>query len=262
MPDPDISAEFLSQVGDFRQILDALQRLPGALFAIKNLESRYIYMSSALRRVIQVDASSDVVGRTDFDLFPKIIAESFRQNDQSVFQHGKPLLDEVHLTCFYNRAPGWSFSIKSPIHDKHGRIIGLVIVNELYEKVMGEQAELVKLLPAIDHVSKHFGQRITIEELAALCGVSASHFMRIFRVRLKMTAYSFVEQVRLHHAMESLKKGTTGITQIAIDCGFYDHSAFVKRFKKFTGTTPLNYRRQHQAAFANERPIVLPTPSK
>jgi AraC-like DNA-binding protein len=77
-----------------------------------------------------------------------------------------------------------------------------------------------------------------------------------------MTAYSFVEQVRLHHAMELLKKGTTGITQIAIDCGFYDHSAFVKRFKKFTGTTPLNYRRQHQAAFANERPIVLPTPSK
>lgn len=103
---------------------------------------------------------------------------------------------------------------------------------------------------------------VTIEELAALCEVSASHFMRIFRVRLKMTAYSFVEQVRLHHAMESLKKGTTGITQIAIDCGFYDHSAFVKRFKKFTGTTPLNYRRQHQAAFANERPIVLPTPSK
>jgi transcriptional regulator GlxA family with amidase domain len=86
--------------------------------------------------------------------------------------------------------------------------------------------------------------------------------MRIFRVRLKMTAYSFVEQVRLHHAMESLKKGTTGITQIAIDCGFYDHSAFVKRFKKFTGTTPLHYRRQQQAAFANERPIVLPTPSK
>ena len=206
-------------------------------------------MSSALRRVIQVDASSDVVGRTDFDLFPKIIAESFRQNDQSVFQHGKPLLDEVHLTCFYNRAPGWSFSSKFPIHDKNGRIIGLVIINELYEKVLGEQAELVKLLPAI-------------EELAALCGVSASHFMRIFRVRLKMTAYSFVEQVRLHHAMEWLKKGTTGITQIAIDCGFYDHSAFVKRFKKFTGTTPLNYRRQHQAAFANERPIVLPTPSK
>ena len=142
-----------------------------------------------------------------------------------------------------------------------GRVIGLVIINELYEKVMGEQAELVKLLPAIDHVSKHFAQRITIEELSALCGVSASHFMRIFKQRLKMTAYGFVEQVRMYHAMEALKKETTGITLIAIDCGFYDHSAFVKRFKKFTGTTPLNYRRQHQAAFATAPPILLPTPT-
>ena len=40
MPTPDVPEEFLSQVGDFRQILDALQRLPGALFAIKNLESK------------------------------------------------------------------------------------------------------------------------------------------------------------------------------------------------------------------------------
>ena len=260
MPTPDVPEEFLSQVGDFRQILDALQRLPGALFAIKNLESRYIYMSSALRRVIQLNPLQDVVGQSDFDLFPKIIAESFRQNDQLVFQHGKPLLDEVHLTCFFDRTPGWSFSSKFPIHGMNGRVIGLVIVNELYEKVMGEQAELVKLLPAIDHVSKNYAQRIMIEELASLCGVSASHFMRIFKERLKMTAYNFVEQVRMYHAMEALKRGIAGITQIAIDCGFYDHSAFVKRFKKFTGTTPLHFRRSHQNRTAGNQVNVLPAP--
>lgn len=34
---------------------------------------------------------------------------------------------------------------------------------------------------------------------------------------------------------------------IAADCGFHDPSAFVKRFRKFTGQTPLKYRRTHQA---------------
>jgi AraC-like DNA-binding protein len=45
--------------------------------------------------------------------------------------------------------------------------------------------------------------------------------------------------------------------QIALDCGFYDHSAFVKRFKKFTGTTPLRYRRQEQTKVRAERTIAL-----
>lgn len=258
---PDIPGRFLSRVGDFRQILDALQRLPGSMFALKDMDSRYIYMSSALRHVIQVDSLNDVIGLTDFDLFPRMIAESFRQNDQLVFQHGQPLINEVHLTCFFNRAPGWSFSSKFPIHDVSGRVIGLVIINELYENVVGQQSELVKLLPAIDYVSKHFERRITAEELATACGISASHFMRIFKQDLKMTAQGFVEQVRMHHATELLKKGTLSITQIALDCGFYDHSAFVKRFKKFTGTTPLRYRRTHQAALSGERLIVLPAPA-
>jgi AraC-like DNA-binding protein len=79
---------------------------------------------------------------------------------------------------------------------------------------------------------------------------------------MKMTAYAFVEQVRIHHALEALKRTATGIIQIAIDCGYYDHSAFVKRFKKFTGTTPLRYRRDEQAKLRAERTIALLDPSR
>ena len=61
-----------------------------------------------------------------------------------------------------------------------------------------------------------------------------------------MTAQSYVEQVRIFHAIEALKKGDKSILQIALECGYYDHSAFVKRFKKFTGTTPLQFRRSQK----------------
>ena len=46
--------------------------------------------------------------------------------------------------------------------------------------------------------------------------------------------------------------------RIALDNGFYDHSAFVKRFRKFTGTTPLQYRREQQATLKADRAIALP----
>ncbi len=257
-----LQADFIEQIGDFRQILDALELLPGTMFAIKNLESRYVYMSIALRRAIHVNSPEDVIGKTDFDLFPKIIAESFRQNDLLVFQHEKPLLNEVHLTRFFANAPVWSFSSKFPIHTVKREVIGLVIINEACKDVMGKQAELNQLLPAIDYVSKHYAQSITIRELAVECQISASHFMRVFKQQLNMTAYAFVEQVRMFQAMESLKHSDARITQIALDCGFYDHSAFVKRFKKFTGTTPLRFRQNYQLQFNSNQTLILPKINK
>ena len=83
--------------------------------------------------------------------------------------------------------------------------------------------------------------------------------MRVFRHGMKMTAQVFVEQVRMFHAIDALKHTTHGIARIAQEAGFYDHSSFVKRFKKFTRSTPLHYRREQQAKFKTDRTIALPT---
>lgn len=258
MNNTSLQEGFFSEIANFTQFFSILERLPNALFMIKNLESRYVFMSAALRREIHLETPEQVIGKTDFDLFPKIIANRFRQNDLLVFEQGKTLVNEVHATCFFSHAPKWYFSSKYPIWDRAGAVIGLVTINEAYEDAMGKQAELNCLLPAIDHVSKNYSERIAIADLAQLCGISESHFMRIFKERLNMTAYSFVEQVRMFHAIDLLKHKTDSILQIAVACGFYDHSAFIKRFKKFAGTTPLQFRRRHQSL---AKAHVLPNPT-
>ena len=257
-----VQSDFFQQISEFSQILDVLQRLPGAMFMVKDLDSRYIYMSTLLREAIHQKSPEDVIGKTDFDLFPKMIAESFRQNDLLVFNHGKPLVNEVHLTCFFSQSPLWSFSSKYPVRGRAGEVIGLVTLNEPYDHVMGKQAELNRLIPAIDHVTRHYSEPITIRDLSSLCNLSESHFMRVFKQRLNMTAYTFVEQVRMFQAIESLKQMTASITQVALDCGFYDHSAFVKRFKKFTGTTPLRFRQNYQSQFNSNQTLFLPKMNK
>ena len=112
-----LQSEFFQQIGDLRQVLDALERLPGASFMIKNLDSRYIYMSRALREAIHLRPGVDGTGKTDFDLFPKILAQSFRQNDLTVFKHGKPLINEIHATSFFDHPSSWAWSSKFPLHD-------------------------------------------------------------------------------------------------------------------------------------------------
>jgi AraC-like DNA-binding protein len=250
--------QFFQELADYTQLLCALEQLPGALFMIKNLDSRYVYMSRALRDAINLPPGQEVVGRTDFDIFPKIIAESFRQNDLLVFKHGKPLVNEVHATGFFADAPKWTFSSKYPLHDRSAKVLGLITINRPYTEVMGLDAELNRLLPAIEHVFRDYAEPITIGTLAQLCSFSESHFMRVFRQSMKMTAQVFVEQVRMFHAIDAIKHTAYSIARIAQDAGFYDHSSFVKRFKAFTGTTPLRYRHEMQAKLKTERTIALP----
>ncbi len=249
---------FYARLADAGQMLAALEQIPGAMFMIKDLDSRYVFMSTALKESIHLPPDIDIVGKSDFELFPRIIAESFRQNDLEVFKKDRALIKEIHATGFHGHPTGWAYSSKFPLHDRRGKVIGLITINEEYSDVMGRDTELNRLLPAIDHVHAHYAQRITVGNLARLCGFSESHFMRIFKQRLKMPPYAFVEQVRMFHASDALRRTATSVAEIAINSGFYDPSSFVKRFKRFTGHTPLNYRRQQHAKMKSDHAIALP----
>lgn len=249
---------FFAPVDDILQILDVLERIPGARFMIKDLDSRYVYMSRALRESIHLGESGEVVGKTDFDLFPRLVAQNFRDNDLQVFRHGKALVGELHAALFFGHAPIWAISSKYPLRDRDGEIIGLITINEAYDKVIGDDDELNRLLPAIDFLSKCYGEVITVADLARRCGYSERHFMRVFKSRMRLSPHRFLEQVRLFHAIDAIKRSNRPIAAIAESCGFYDHSAFVKRFKRFAGTTPLLYRKTHQAPIRSEPGRALP----
>jgi AraC-like DNA-binding protein len=250
--------QFFEAFDNITQILDALELIPGAQFMIKDLDSRYVYMSRVLREAIHIQPGQQVVGKTDFDLFPRIVAQNFRENDLQVFEKGRPLVNEIHAAMFFRHAPIWSISSKYPLRDRAGKIVGLITINESYDKLVGGDDELNRLLPAIEHMSKNYSENVAISVLARLCSYSERHFMRIFKKRMKMSAHNFLEQVRMFHAIEAIKHSNRSIAEIAIDSGFYDHSSFVKAFKRFTGTTPLRYRREHQSRLKSERGMALP----
>lgn len=248
---------FLEAVG-IEVVLAAFDRLPNSMFMIKNRDSRYVYMSRGLRAVIPLGPGQEVVGKTDFDLFPKIVAQSYRQNDLLVLEQGRTLIDEVHAGGFVDGVPKWFLSSKYPLRDRDGNIVGLFTTNQRYEEVMGGADDLNRLLPAIEYIGRNYASKITVAQLARLCSFSESHFMRLFRERMKMSAGAFLEQTRMFHAIDALRHSSRSIAQVALDCGFYDHSAFVKRFRKFTGATPLSYRKDFKAKLRSDRAMALP----
>ncbi len=246
---------FFAQIRDIQVMLD---HIPGAMFMIKDLDSRYIYMSGELRKSIDLAPDQEVVGKTDFDIFPKIVAERFRQNDLLVFREGRTLVDEIHATSYYSGPTQWFFSSKFPLRSCEGDIVGLITINRPYDEVVDQDSELNQLLPVMEYIKSNYAEKITIADMAGLCFLSQSHFMRLFKHLMKMTAHGYLEQVRMFHAIDAIKHSSTSIAAIALNCGYYDHSSFVKRFKKITGTTPLRYRHAHQSKNNPAQPVVLP----
>lgn len=86
------------------------------------------------------------------------------------------------------------------------------------------------------------GRAVTLAELAGLCGVSNSHFRRLFKASTGMTITRYVEDIRLRRARLLLSETRLPLKQIAYRLGFSGPSAFSVAFKRAAGISPLAYR--------------------
>ena len=84
---------------------------------------------------------------------------------------------------------------------------------------------------------------VSIAEIALLCRLSLSHFVRAFSNTLGVTPYAWFMRKRIDHAEALLANSNLPIVQIALECGFSDQAHFTKAFVKATGATPARWRR-------------------
>jgi AraC family transcriptional regulator len=85
-------------------------------------------------------------------------------------------------------------------------------------------------------------QPLTLEDTAAQLGLSAFHFLRLFRAVLGVTPHQYLVRARLRHAARLLATGAP-VTVIAYDVGFGDLSNFVRTFHRAAGVSPRAFRK-------------------
>lgn len=84
----------------------------------------------------------------------------------------------------------------------------------------------------------------TLQELAASCGLSVSHFTRAFRESTGLPPHRWLLAARVKQAQDMLHRSTMPISHIALDCGFADQSHLTRVFSKHVGISPASWRRQ------------------
>lgn len=98
------------------------------------------------------------------------------------------------------------------------------------------------LAPALRCIRNHYREPLSLETLAACCGMSASHLIRCFKKHLACTPHEYLLQYRLRQSKRLLQSSEDSVETIADACGFNSASHFARAFKAVHGMTPTAFR--------------------
>jgi len=94
----------------------------------------------------------------------------------------------------------------------------------------------------LSYIHENFKRNLTTEELAAVCHMHPTHFIRAFKQQTAQTPHQYITDVRMEYARQLLDRSDRTIVQIAEDAGFYDLAHFSRSFKRYFALTPTQYR--------------------
>lgn len=105
----------------------------------------------------------------------------------------------------------------------------------------GPQKCLRQLKTALEYIDRHAGGPVTLDGMAAACGLTPKYFCRLFKRMTGVTPIDYVNRQRVENACVMLATGFTRVTELAYLCGFSDSSYFIRTFRRYKGVTPRQY---------------------
>lgn len=110
--------------------------------------------------------------------------------------------------------------------------------------ITNEQRDVVN--KAIDYMKHNYNTRINLDSLVSDIFLSKDYFRQLFKKTTGMSVTDFIQQTRVEEACRLLLTTDRTIFDIAGNCGFTDIKFFYKTFKKITGKTPGELRKEKE----------------
>lgn len=106
---------------------------------------------------------------------------------------------------------------------------------------------------ALWFIESHFAEELSLDDIAAIAGVSRFQLVRAFGYATGTSVMRYVRARRLTQAARALADGAPDILAVALDAGYGSHEAFTRAFRDQFGTTPEAVRAD--GSLANVEPM-------
>lgn len=126
------------------------------------------------------------------------------------------------------------------------------IWQSIYEHGKGSPVEKIKpnhhlntLKEMITFIQQHYQEKITLEDISSAGCVGKTMCTKLFTTYVNRTPFEFLKDYRVEQSIVLLKTTDLSITDISYETGFSSPSYFGECFRKTTGSSPLEYRKNN-----------------
>ncbi|MGC9326242.1 MAG: PAS domain-containing protein, partial [Candidatus Hinthialibacter sp.] len=140
------------------RIEEWLHSLP-IIFYVKDINSRFLFCSAACARIMGEENLNQIIGKTDFDFYPRECAELYFADEQEIIRTGVSRIDVHEKVISADGTERWFSSTKIPFYDGDGNIAGIIGTSRditEYEKTLNALRESQQLLEKAEEVA-HLG---------------------------------------------------------------------------------------------------------
>ena len=230
---PPISVTLLEQLFD---------QSPDVTFFVKDVDGRYLSVNDSLAIRHGLKHKSQVIGQRPSDICPGDLGRIPAEQDATVIRTGRPLLNHLELHWYQPHKPGWCLTTKLPIRDARGVVTGVVGISRDVRIPIEPDEIPPDFAAAIAEMEENLDGPITPASLAQRSSLSLQRLARLTKRLFGLTPSHFITKTRLTAAARRLRETDQTVAEIAVACGFYDHSAFTRAFRAATGVTPTEFR--------------------
>ena len=103
-----------------------------------------------------------------------------------------------------------------------------------------------RLDKSIRYIHTHLRYEMTVEELAQMEFLGVSRYREVFKSLTGVSPNEYIARLRIERAKDLLSQSNAAISSVAESVGYSNRHYFQRIFKRYTGKTPGDYRKENR----------------
>ncbi len=139
-----------------------------------------------------------------------------------------------------------------PLIIKFLEIINILLSSTEYEPLANlgynhsyKEKDTERMNIVYKYLMMNFSNPISLEDIASIANLTPPAFCSFFRKRTQKSFTGFLNELRIGHACKLIQNQKLSIPEVCYESGYQNFTNFNKSFKKITGKTPSNYRKEY-----------------